>query len=173
MLIMSSLRQIDQIDRKILSLLAGNARMPYLEIARECGLSGAAIHQRIKKLEIAGIITGSRLIVRPQTLGLNVCAFISIVVSEKDKLWEVLDAIRQVPEVVECHFVTGNASLLLKLYCHDNDHLMQIITTTLQKIPYIQSTDTVISLNQVFERQVSVHGYDPAYDSVNGGEPRQ
>lgn len=161
---MSNSHQIDKIDRKILSLLVNDARMPYLEIARECGLSGAAIHQRVKKLEASGIITGSRLLVKPQTLGLNVCAFISIVVSEKDKLWEVLDAIKHVPEVVECHFVTGKASLLIKVYCYNNDHLMQIITTSLQKIPYIQSTDTMISLNQVFERQVWVRGDSPTYE---------
>lgn len=149
--------QIDAIDQKILSFLAKDARMPYLEIARECGLSGAAIHQRVRKLEQNGIISGSRLLVKPQAIGLNVCAFISLVISEKDKLWEVVDAIKHIPEVVECHFVTGKTSLLLKLYCFNNDHLMEVITTTLQKIPYIQSTDTMISLNQVFERQIWVH----------------
>lgn len=161
---MATSHQIDKIDRKILSLLVNNARRPYLEIARECGLSGAAIHQRVKKLEDAGIITGSRLIVKPQTLGLNVCAFISVVVTEKDKLGEVLDAIEQVPEVVECHFVTGKASLLLKVYGFNNDHLMEIITTSLQKIPYIQSTDTMISLNQAFERQVWVRDEESQYE---------
>ena len=80
---------IDQIDQKILSFLVKNARMPFLEIARECGVSGAAIHQRVKRLEANGVITGSRLLVKPQALGLNVCAFISISLSESTRYPEV------------------------------------------------------------------------------------
>lgn len=150
---------IDQTDQKILSFLVNNARMPFLEIARECGISGAAIHQRVKRLEKNGVITGSRLLVKPQTLGLNVCAFISINISEADKYIEVIDSLKKIPEVVECHFVTGRAALLLKLYCLDNDHLMDILLNTIQHIPHIQSTETMISLDQSIERQVWVEDY--------------
>ena len=147
---------IDEIDQKILSFLVKNARMPFLEIARECGVSGAAIHQRVKRLENNGVITGSRLLVKPQALGLNVCAFISVSLSESNKYPEVVEAIKHVPEIVECHFVTGRAALLLKVYCLDNDHLMEILLSTIQKIKYIQSTETMISLDQAIERQVWV-----------------
>ena len=148
--------QIDPVDQKILSFLVKNARMPYLEIARECGVSGAAIHQRVKRLENNGVITGSRLLVKPQALGLNVCAFISVSLSESNKYPEAVEAIKHVPEIVECHFVTGRAALLLKVYCLDNDHLMEILLSTIQKIKYIQSTETMISLDQAIERQVWV-----------------
>jgi len=151
---MSSNYHIDEIDQKILSYLVNNARMPFLEIARECGVSGAAIHQRVKKLEANGIITGSRLIVKPAALGLNVCAFVGVSLSENNHYPEVVAALKKIPEVVECHFVTGSAALLLKLYCFNNDHLMKVVLTTINKIPYIQSTDTMISLDQTFERQV-------------------
>ena len=143
---------IDQVDQKILSFLVNNARMPFLEIARECGVSGAAIHQRVKRLEKNGVITGSRLMVKPQALGLNVCAFISINISEADKYNEVIANLKKIPEVVECHFVTGKAALLLKVYCLDNDHLMEILLNTIQNIPHIQSTETMISLDQSIER---------------------
>lgn len=145
---------IDQTDQKILSFLVNNARMPFLEIARECGISGAAIHQRVKRLEKNGVITGSRLLVKPQALGLNVCAFIFINISEADKYIEVISSLKKIPEVVECHFVTGRAALLLKLYCLNNDHLMDILLNTIQHIPHIQSTETMISLDQSIERQV-------------------
>ncbi len=148
--------QLDDIDRKILFALINDARKPYLEIARECGVSGAAIHQRIRKLEDNGIITGSRLLIKPSALGLNVCAFVSIVVTESSKSEEVLAALKKIPEVVECHFVTGKYTLLVKVYCRDNDHLMQVILHSLREVPYIQSTDTMISLGEVFERQVWV-----------------
>lgn len=150
---------MDKIDQKILSFLIKDARMPYLEIARECGLSGAAIHQRIKKMEAGGIITGSRLILKPSAIGLNVCAFISITVSERNKYDEVIAALKRIPEIVECHFVTGKASLLAKLYCFDNAHLMEVILNTLQRIPWITSTDTMISLDEAFERQIWVKEY--------------
>ena len=149
--------QIDDIDQKILSFLVKNARMPFLEIARECGVSGAAIHQRVKKMENLGIITGSRLLVKPQTLGLNVCAFVAVNLSEANKYPEVIDALRKISEVVECHFVTGKHTLLLKLYCFNHDHLMEILINTIQNIPSVQSTETMISLDQAIERQVWVN----------------
>ena len=151
---------MDEIDRKILGFLIKNARMPFLEIARECGVSGAAIHQRVKKLELNGVITGSRLLVKPQALGLNVCAYISVTLSEANKYPEVIAAFRAIPEIVECHFVTGRYSLLVKLYCYDNDHLMDILLNTIQKIPDVQSTETQISLDNEIERQVGVQQRD-------------
>ena len=150
---------IDQTDQKILSFLVKNARMPFLEIARECGVSGAAIHQRVKRLEANGVITGSRLLVKPQALGLNICAFISISLSEADKYKIVIAHLKQIPEVVECHFVTGKYALLVKIYCFDNDHLMEILINTIQKIPYIQSTETMIALDEAIDRQVWVKEY--------------
>lgn len=148
--------KLDNIDRKILYFLVNDARKPYLEIARECGVSGAAIHQRVRKLEENGIITGSRLLIKPSAIGLNVCAYISIVVTESNKSPEVIAALKKIPEVVECHFVTGRYTLLVKVYCLDNDHLMEVIMHKLREVPYIQSTDTMISLEEVFERQVWV-----------------
>ena len=166
---MGNTYHIDETDQKILSFLVKNARMPFLEIARECGVSGAAIHQRVKKLEANGVITGSRLLVKPQTLGLNVCAFISISLSEANKYPDVISYLKKVPEIVECHFVTGRAALLLKVYCIDNDHLMEVLLNTIQKIPYIQSTDTMISLDEAFERQVWVKGYpNTKYEAETG-----
>jgi len=151
---------IDSMDQKILSYLVKDARMPFLEIARECGISGAAIHQRVKKLEKNGVITGSRFTVKPGAVGLNVCAFISISLSENNKYEEVVKSLKKIPEVVECHFVTGRAALLLKVFCHNNEHLMGVLLNTIQKIPFIQSTDTMISLDEAFERQIWVMDYD-------------
>lgn len=151
--------QIDETDRKILSLLVNDARKPFLEIARECGISGAAVHQRFKKMESSGIITGSRLQVKPTALGMNVCAFVGLELLENNKYREVVNALKHVPEVVECHFVTGKAALFLKVYCIDNYHLMEVILNTIQRIPYVQSTDTMISLDEAFDRQVWVKEY--------------
>ena len=161
---------IDTTDQKILGFLVKNARMPFLEIARECGVSGAAIHQRVKRLEANGVITGSRLLVKPQALGLNICAFVSISLSEASKYNEVVASLRQIPEVVECHFVTGKYALLVKLYCFDNDHLMEILLKTIQNIPFIQATDTMIALDEAFERQIWVKDYSNRSIAVNEAE---
>ncbi len=150
---------LDEFDRKILSFLVNNARIPYLEIARECGISGAAVHQRVKKLENNGVISGSRMVIKPAAIGLNVCAFVSVCLSEDNKYPEVVTALKHVPEIVECHFVTGKAAVFLKLYCFDNEHLMDILINTIQRIPYVQSTDTKISLDNSFERQIWVKDY--------------
>ena len=98
---------IDATDRKILSLLIRNARMPFLEIARECGISGAAIHQRVKKMEESGVIRGFRLEVDPTALGYNVSAMIGIRINDPSMNFEIVDGLRRIPEGVECHFVTG------------------------------------------------------------------
>ncbi|MCQ2158406.1 MAG: Lrp/AsnC ligand binding domain-containing protein [Bacteroidales bacterium] len=147
---------IDEIDRKILSCLLKDARIPFLEIARECGISGAAIHQRVHKLEDAGIISGYSLLVQPSALGLDVCAFIMITLSEDNKYSEVVASLKRMPEIVECHFITGKADLLIKVYCTDNNHLMDLLMSMNQKIPYVKSTDTLLSLNEAFDRQVWV-----------------
>jgi len=149
--------ELDPIDRKILSSLIQNARKPFLEIARECGISGAAIHQRVHKLEESGIITGSRLLVKPSAIGLDVCAFIFICLTEGSKYNSVIISLKNVPEVVECNFITGKYSLLVKLYCSDNDHLINILKT-IQQIEGVQSTETTISLETSIERQVWVNG---------------
>ncbi|HKM12002.1 MAG TPA: Lrp/AsnC ligand binding domain-containing protein [Bacteroidales bacterium] len=154
--------QIDQIDQKILSFLVKNARMPFLEIARECGVSGAAIHQRVKKMESMGIITGSTLLVKPKALGLNVCAFVGVSLAQANSYPQVVEALKEMSEVVECHFITGNHALLLKIYCFDHDHLMEILVNTIQNIPSVMKTETWVSLDQAIERQVWVKDYPNA-----------
>ena len=107
---------LDAIDGKILQYLVRNARMPFLEIARECGISGAAIHQRIRKLHDSGVILGSRLIVDPKMLGFDVCALIGICVQDPMYMMQTMEKLKEIPEIVECHFITGNFNILVKLY---------------------------------------------------------
>ena len=152
---MANKTTLDAIDRKTLKHLIKNARTPFLEIARECGISGAAIHQRIRKLNDSGVICGSRLIVDPRMLGFDVCAYIGIRIESAKDLDTTQEALKNIPEIVECHFVTGSYSLFVKLYCIDNDHLMRVINS-LQGIPGISSTETRISLHEAFQRQVYV-----------------
>lgn len=149
--------QIDDIDRIILTSLSADARTPYLEIARECGISGAAIHQRVHKLEENGVITGSRLLVKPTALGLGVCVYINIALSESGKYQDVINHLQKIPEVVECHFVTGKYALLVKAYCQNNEELINIIIKDFQNIPFIESTETMVVLDTAFDRSIIVN----------------
>uniref|UniRef100_UPI00405724AC Lrp/AsnC family transcriptional regulator n=1 Tax=Alistipes sp. TaxID=1872444 RepID=UPI00405724AC len=151
---------LDAIDRKILKFLVKNARMPYLEIARECGISGAAIHQRIKKLEDTGVVLGSRMIVNPKMLGFDVCAFVNLRIQDPIMGSSVAEKIKHIPEVVECHFITGEYSAMAKLYCVDNEHLMHTIFDNILRIPGITSTQTYISLNEFFSREPHINYLD-------------
>lgn len=153
---MSTKIQIDEIDKKILSYLIKNARIPFLEIARECGISGAAIHQRVKKMEDSGIIEGSRFNVKPRALGYKVCAFIGVTLDHAHKYKTVVKEIKKIPEVVECHFITGNYTFLLKLICRNHQHLMELLINTLQNIPGIAKTESFIALEQPIDRQINL-----------------
>ena len=147
---------IDDIDRKILGYLVDNARMPFLEIARECGISGAAIHQRVKKLDEAGVIRGSRLDVDPKALGYDVCAIMGIRLSDPATNFQMVDLFKQIPEIAECHFITGKYNILIKMYCRDNDHLMHTLFDKLLTIPGISNTETFISLDEAFSRPAPI-----------------
>ena len=148
--------QLDETDRKILKALIKNARMPYLEIARECGVSGAAIHQRVKKMENNGIINGSKLLVNPKAIGLDICAFIAVSL-KSNHYNEVIDVLKKIPEIVECHFVTGQFTLLIKVFCKKDEDLMKILLDTIQAIPDVTRTETWISLGESIDRQI---GFD-------------
>ena len=151
---------LDAIDRKILKYLIKNARMPFLEIARECGISGAAIHQRIRKLDDSGVILGSRLIVDPKMMGFDVCAHISITLKDPQLLKQTVEELRKIPEIVEAHFITGKGNILVKLYCVDNEHLMRTIFDGILRIQGIATTETNISLQEVFQREVNIDFID-------------
>ena len=151
--------KIDSTDRKILSILMKEARTPYMEIARQCRVSGAAIHQRMQKLNKLGIIEGAHLQIKPVNLGYDTCAFIGLQVNILNSRShdEVFNKILKVPEVVECHHTTGKYSLLLKVYTKTNEKLKDLIVEKIQSIPEIVSTETFISLEEGFERVIPIN----------------
>jgi len=148
--------QIDELDKKILSLVSKNARIPYLEVARECNVSGAAIHQRIQRLMKLGVITGSEFIINPKSIGYLTCAYMGIYLEKACLFDDVLKKLEKIPEIVECHYTTGEYSLFIKMVTRDNEHLKDIIAEHLQKIDGIERTDTFISLEENFKRQFQI-----------------
>jgi len=149
--------QLDKLDKKILELVSKNARIPFLEVARECNVSGAAIHQRIQKLMSIGILTGSEFIIDSYKIGYQTCAFIGIVLKDLKFFKSVVSEIKLIPEVVECHYAIGKYAMFVKIYARDNRHLLHIILERLTTIEGVLTTETFqISLDEIFKRQLSV-----------------
>ena len=150
-------QQLDALDRQILSLVAGNARIPFLEVARVCNVSGAAIHQRIQKLQQMGVLVGSEFVVDTYRIGYQTCAYVGISLTDVKMMDNVLNELRKIPEIVECHSITGAYSLLVKIYTKDNRHLMKLILERISTIQGVSHTETMhISLNEHFRRQLNV-----------------
>jgi Lrp/AsnC family transcriptional regulator, regulator for asnA, asnC and gidA len=147
---------LDSLDRKILSLITENARIPYLEVARECNVSGAAIHQRIQRLTRLGVIIGSEFILNPKKIGLHTCAYIGIFLQSAHLYPEVVKKLRDIPEITQCHYTTGNYSIFVKVYTRSNEDLKIVLAEKLQSIPGIERTETFISLEEAFSRQIPV-----------------
>ncbi|MCG6187161.1 MULTISPECIES: Lrp/AsnC family transcriptional regulator [Maribellus] len=147
---------IDELDEKILKLITKNARIPFLEVARECGVSGAAIHQRVQRLLNIGVVSGSEFVVNPQKLGYNTCAYMGIYLDKAKFHTQVVEALRNIPEVVECHYVTGQYAIFVKIQTKTNKHLKQLIDQELQDVEGIARTETFISLEMDFKRQVPI-----------------
>ncbi|MEI6682688.1 MAG: Lrp/AsnC ligand binding domain-containing protein [Bacteroidota bacterium] len=150
--------KIDSLDRKILSFLTKDARIPFLEIARRCNVSGAAVHQRVNQMVAGKVVSGSHFNVDPKGLGYGTCAFIGLVINLVSTRTHatVFGKIEQIPEIVECHHVSGKYSLLVKIYAKDNEHLRKLITDKIQAIPEVTTTETFISLETGFQRQLEV-----------------
>jgi Lrp/AsnC family transcriptional regulator for asnA, asnC and gidA len=148
--------QIDSLDRKILSILTKNARAPFLEVARACNISGAAIHQRVQRLIKLGIITGSQFNVDPKKLGFKTCAFVGIFLDNAALFKSVFEKLNKISEITQCHYITGQYAMFVEVYTRDNEHLRVVLADKIQAIKGISRTETFISLEILIERQMPV-----------------
>ena len=151
------MEKIDNLDKKILSILSKNARIPFKDVAAECNVSRAAIHQRVQHLIEAGVITGSGFDVNPKSLSYSTCTYVGITLEKGSMYKNVVEELQHIPEVVECHFTTGPYTMLVKLYARDNEQLMELLNGRLQGIHGVMSTETLISLEQSIKREIPVH----------------
>lgn len=147
--------QLDSLDEQILKLVADNARIPFLEVARACNVSGAAIHQRIQKLSNLGILKGSQYVIDPQKVGYQTCAYIGVYLKDPASFKHVAEEMQNIPEIVECHFTTGKYDMFIKIYAKNNRHLMSIIHDKLQPLG-LARTETLISFDEYIKRQIPV-----------------
>lgn len=148
--------QLDDLDYQILDILIKDSRTPFLEIARQCHVSGGTVHVRMKKMEDMGIIKGTKLIIDNSKLGYDVCCFIGIYLDKASNFNSVLDEMKKVKEVVELHYTTGDYSIFIKVICKNIAHLQDLLMNKLQSISGVQRTDTFISLSQLIDRNIEL-----------------
>lgn len=153
--------QLDALDKKILNMIANDARVPFLEVARACNVSGAAIHQRVQKLTSIGVLKGSQFIVDPESVGFETCAYIGLYLKDPSSFEDVTEALKKIPEVVECHYTTGQYDMFIKIYARNNHHLLSVIHDKLQTLG-LARTETLISFNEAIKRQLPV-------ETITGG----
>jgi Lrp/AsnC family transcriptional regulator for asnA, asnC and gidA len=147
--------KLDALDRKILELVIADARVPFLEVARACNVSGAAIHQRIQKLTTLGILKGSQFNIDPEKIGYETCAYIGLFLKDPERFDEVVEELRKIPEVVECHYTTGGFDMFIKIYAYNNHHLLNVIHDKLQPLGLSRS-ETIISFNEAIHRPIAI-----------------
>ena len=150
------MEKIDNLDCRILEIISQNARIPFKDVAADCGVSRAAIHQRVQRLIDIGVITGSGYCVNPKSLGYCTCTYVGIKLEKGSMYKAVVSELEQIPEVVECHFTTGPYTMLTKLYARDNEQLMDLLNNRIQEIPGVVSTETLISLEQSIRKQIPI-----------------
>jgi len=148
--------RIDNLDKKILNIIMRNARIASKDVAVDCGVSRAAIHQRIQRLIDMKVITGSGYNVNPKSLGYNTCTYVGVKLQKGSMYRDVVAELEKINEVVECHFTTGPYSMLIKVYAQDNQHLMQLLNDRIQHIAGVTETETLISLEQSMNRQINI-----------------
>lgn len=150
------MEKIDNLDRQILKIIMHNARIPSKDVAAECGVSRAAIHQRIQRMIDMKVIVGSGYNVNPKLLGYRTCTYIGVKLEKGSMYRDVVPELEKIPEVVECHFTTGPYTMLCKLYARDNEHLMELLNDKIQHIPGVTATETLISLEQSMNRELPI-----------------
>ena len=148
--------EIDSIDLKILSELIENAAIPYTEIAKKIGVSGGTIHVRMKKMEELGIVKGSHLEINYTRLGYDITAFLGIYLDKSEFYDKAVADLRNIPEVVNVHYTTGNYSMFVKIICRDTQHLREVLHDKIQKVYGIQRTETSISLEESINRTLAL-----------------
>jgi Lrp/AsnC family transcriptional regulator for asnA, asnC and gidA len=153
---MTTKLNIDKLDLNIIQEMLDNAETPYAELGKKLFVSGGTIHVRIKKLEELGIIKGKKLKVNLPRLGYDITAFVGIFLEKSSLYDEVAKELEKIPEIIRLNYTTGNYSMYIEVVCKDINQLRLVLHDGLQKIKGIERTETLISLQESFNRSVKV-----------------
>ena len=147
---------IDDLDKKILTIITHNARIAFKDVSEQCGVSRAAVHQRVQRMFDIGVIIGSGYQVNPKMLGYNLCVYVGLTLERGHMYRQVCAELDKIPEIVESQFTLGAYSMLIKLYARDDKHLMHLLNTKIQAIPGIANTETLTTLDESINRSLPI-----------------
>ena len=150
------MEKVDELDRKILKIITQSARIPFRDVAEQCGVSRAAVHQRVQKMFDNGVITGSSYHVEPHSLGYQLCVYIGISLEKASMYNQVISALKEIPEIVEAQYTLGAFGILVKMYARDNEHLLSLLNNRIQSVPGVADTTTLTTLSQPIYRQIPI-----------------
>jgi len=150
------MEKIDELDRKILQIITQNARIPFKDVADQCGVSRAAVHQRVQRMYDIGVVVGSGYFVNPKMLGYQLTVYVGLTLEKGSMYNDVIRELEKIPEIVESHFMLGNFSLMIKVYAKDDAHLMHLLNAKIQEIPGVAKTETLTSLEQRIRRGLPI-----------------
>lgn len=153
---MKNLYQIDKLDQDILSMVMKDATIPFTEIAKELLVSSGTVHVRMKKLQEMGVIKGAQFEIDPTKIGYDICAFLGIFLERGSEYNEAVARMKKIQEIVELHYLTGTYSMFAKIYCRDTNHLREVLNEKIQSIKGVSRTETFISLEESFKRQIKI-----------------
>ena len=148
--------QLDDTDLHIFDIITKNARIPFKDVANDCGVSRAAVHQRVNRMIEMGVITGSGYYIDPKKIDYRTCTYVGIFLEKGGLFHVVAERLHAISEVVECHYTTGEYAIFIKVYARDNEHLKEILSKKIQLIEGVSSTETFISLEETFKREVPI-----------------
>ena len=150
------MEKIDELDRKILRVITQNARTPFKEVAELCGVSRAAVHQRVQNMFENGVIIGSAYNIQPKQLGYQLCVYVGLTLEKGSMYRTVCEELDKIPEVVEAQYTLGAYSMLIKVFAKDDQHLMRLLNGQIQSIPGVANTETLTALEQSIYRALPI-----------------
>lgn len=153
---MAAKLNLDKLDHQIIDAMLENAGISYADLGKKLFVSGGTIHVRMKKLQEMGIVKGTKLKVDLKILGYDVIAFIGIYLEKSSLYDQVAKELRKIPEIIRVNYTTGNYSMFAEIVCRDINQLKRVLHDELQKIKGIERTETFISLEESFKRNVAV-----------------
>ncbi len=146
--------ELDDLDRSMLNILMDNASQAYSDVAKQLNVSPGTIHIRMKKLEDAGVVKGSKLDLDYTKIGFDISAYLGVHLTKGSEYELVISELEKVQEVTEAHFTTGPYSMFLRIVCRNTKHLYDLLNHKIQSIDGVERTETLIVLENSIHRQL-------------------
>lgn len=150
------MEKLDEFDIKIIKELEKDGRIAYSTIAANLKISNTMVHQRINKLSEQGILAGIQPIINEKKVGYDWGAFTGITLNKDHDSDRVIEALKKIPEITECYYITGSYTLYIKMIAKNHEHMRKILYEQIDSIPGIAKTDSIIELGCAFKRNISL-----------------